>query len=173
MPQPLRHSIAQNASKILRIAIKALKTPLDTDIALKNSGRIFRTPTYLPLASDFILWYNDSMTTEIITAPNIDTQIKRLIASSLSREAETTVPYSGDANKDFKKKDILATILWDIVIEGHGILADGTKIVPESYSDWFATVKYLVSHLDGPAGSEEGLGTNVFKVYVGVDVNRV
>ena len=134
---------------------------------------IFAFPTYLTLAFDVTLWYNEIMSTEIISAPDIQTSIKRIVADSLARQAELEVPYAPNADAKIKNRDILATILWDLVTLNEAVLADGRKIIPESYSDWLATVKYLVTHLDGPVGGEEGMGTNVFKVYVGVNIDKV
>lgn len=111
--------------------------------------------------------------TEIITAPDIAPTVKRLIASSLAAHGEKEVPYEPDAFRSTKQRDILATILWDIVTSGKGELADGTVLAPESYTDWLATVKFLTTHVDGPVGNEGELGTNVFKVYVGVNVDKV
>ena len=113
------------------------------------------------------------MSTEIITAPNIVPAVRRIIADSLAQQADREVPYSPNLGAKLKNRDILATILWDIITTGEGILADGKAIKPESYTDWLATVKYLITHLDGPVGGEEGLGTNVFKVYVGINIDKV
>ena len=113
------------------------------------------------------------MTTEIIAAPNVVSEAKRIIADSLARQAEVQVPYSPNADKKTSHKDILATMLWDIVLQGYALLADGNRLVPEDYGDWLATVKYLVTHLDGPVGNEGEMGTNVFKVYVGVNVDKI
>ncbi len=113
------------------------------------------------------------MTTEIITSPDPVVQVKRIIAKSLSDYAETEVNYSPNAEARMKNREILATILWDLVTFGKAKLADGTELVPESYTDWLSTVKYLVTHLDGPVSGEEGMGTNVFKVYVGVNIDKV
>ena len=131
-------------------------------------------PIYLPLVLDFVLWYNEGMSeSEIIAAPDIIPQIKRIVASSLAKAAELEVPYAPNANAMSKQRDILATILWDIAIDGKALLADGTVFQPDSYSDWLSTVKYLITHLDGPVGGEEGLGTNVYKVYVGINIDQV
>ncbi len=113
------------------------------------------------------------MSTEIITAPNIVPSVRRIIADSLAQQANREVPYAPNLDAKLKNRDILATILWDIVTTGVGVLADGTELIPESYTDWLATVKYLITHLDGPVGGEEGLGTNVYKVYVGIQIDKV
>ena len=113
------------------------------------------------------------MTNEIVSGPDIVPKIRRIVADSLARQAELEVPYYPNASQKIKNRDILATILWDLVTMGRALLADGEELVPDSYSDWLATVKYLVTHLDGPIGGEEGLGTNVFKVYVGVNIDKV
>jgi hypothetical protein len=126
------------------------------------------------------LWYNEGMseseiivTPDVVSGPDVIPQIKRMIASSLAAIGEQEAPYFSNADKMTKHRDILATILWDIVTNGSAWLADGTVFKPESYSDWLSTVKYLVTHLDGPVGGEEGLGTNVFKVYVGVNIDKI
>lgn len=110
---------------------------------------------------------------EIITTPDVAPTVKRIIAASLAAQGEVKVPYEPDAFRKTKQRDILATILWDIVTSGKGELADGTVLAPESYADWLATVKYLSLHVDGPVGNEGEMGTNVFKVYVGVNVDKV
>jgi len=143
------------------------------DIGFEKSGLEFELPTYLPLALDSNIWYNDYMETELITAPDIGANLKRIIADAYGRQADVKVPYDPDGSKKYTKRDILATILWDIAIEGKAFLADGTAIAPESYSDWLATIKYLSTHVDGPVGREDAMGTNVFKVYVGVNVDKV
>ena len=113
------------------------------------------------------------MSTEIITGPEVMPSIRRIVAKSLAEVGEVEVPYYPNANAKTKNRDILATILWDIVTGNRAFLADGEELVTDSYSDWLATVKYLITHLDGPVGGEEGMGTNVFKVYVGVNIDRV
>ena len=113
------------------------------------------------------------MDQEIITTPDVVPSIKRAIASSLQRVADSELNYYPKADKRFTHRDILATILWDIAVSGVGFLADGEAIKPESYMEWLATVKYLVTHLDGPVGGDEGMGTNVYKVYVGVQIDKI
>lgn len=123
---------------------------------------------------DALLWYNEVMSeTEIITSPEIIPQIKRGIARALAEVGEMEQPYEPAAFKFTKNKDILATVIWDIVTTGKGLLADGTVMKPDSYTDWLATVKYLITHLDGPVGGDEGIGTNVYKVYVGINIDKV
>lgn len=113
------------------------------------------------------------MDQEIIATPEVVPSIKRAIASSLQHVADSELNYFPNADARLTHRDVLATILWDIAVSGVGKLADGTLIKPESYMEWLATVKYLVTHLDGPVGGEEGMGTNVFKVYVGVQIDKV
>ncbi len=81
------------------------------------------------------MWYNEGMTQEIITTPDVVQTAKRIIASSLAAHGEKEVPYQPDADRKTKQRDILATILWDIVTTGTGFLADGTAITPEGYSE--------------------------------------
>ena len=113
------------------------------------------------------------MDQEIITTPDVVPSIKRAIASSLQRVADSEINYYPKADAKLTHRDILATILWDIATSGVGFLSDGEEIKPESYMEWLATVKYLITHLDGPVGGEEGMGTNVFKVYVGVQIDKI
>ena len=113
------------------------------------------------------------MSDEIISVPPIVATVKRTIAEAMQRQAEAEIPYFPNADRKIKNKDILATILWDIVTNGIGIFADGREVKPESYADWLSTVKYLITHLDGPVAGEEGVGANVFKVYVGVNVDKL
>ncbi len=158
----------------MRIAIKALQTHILIDIAHKNSGPNFPFPDpHLPLALDPKIWYNEPMDQEIITTPDVVPSIKRAIASSLQRVADSEINYYPKADAKLTHRDILATILWDIATSGVGFLSDGEEIKPESYMEWLATVKYLITHLDGPVGGEEGMGTNVFKVYVGVQIDKI
>jgi hypothetical protein len=110
---------------------------------------------------------------DIITTPDVVTTARRIIADALTVKADATTAYFPDGDKYIRNKDILATILWDIITQGYALYADGKELRPESYSDWLSTVKYLVSHLDGPVSGEDGAGVNVFKVYVGIDMSKV
>jgi hypothetical protein len=113
------------------------------------------------------------METEIITTPDVVTTARRVIADALARQADIEVAYFPNADQKLSHKEILATILWDMVTGGSAVFADGTEFKFESYSDWLSTVKYLSSHIDGPVAGEDGAGVNIFKVYVGVDVSRI
>lgn len=113
------------------------------------------------------------MTTEVITAPDIQATIKRIVAKSLIAQGDRKVAYFPNADQELRNRDILAIILWDLVTFGKAKLADGTELIPDSYSDWLATAKYLITHIDGPTGQDEGYGQNVFKVYVGVNIDKV
>ena len=120
------------------------------------------------------MWYNEIMSDDIIPIPDYAPAIKRVIADSLGKMAETEANYFPNASAKTKLKDILATVLWDIATNGEGFLADGTSIKPDSYMEWLATVKYLITHLDGPSVGEDGaMNANVFKVYVGVNVDKI
>ena len=134
---------------------------------------IFKSRNILPLALEIELWYNESMSNEIVETPEIITKLLRIVADSLIRQAEVETSYYANAGKMTKNRDILATILWDIATNGVAILADGTEFRPESYADWLSTVKYLATHIDGPVAGEDGMAANVFKVYVGVNVDRI
>lgn len=114
------------------------------------------------------------MSNEIIESPEIPNKVRRAVAEALIRQAETEVSYYANAGKMTKNKDVLATILWDIATNGSAMFVDGREWHPETYSDWLNTVKYLVSHMEGPVAGEDGnLGANVFKVYVGVKVDQI
>lgn len=100
-------------------------------------------------------------------------EVKRMIAH-LIREAgkgdlfveamETKMPYAR----------YLAIMLWDAVTMGEFLLADGRKIQITEFKDWLDLVKFMAQHTDGPAVIENTfVGVNVYKIYSGIDEDRV
>ena len=135
------------------------------------------------LAKEAMLCYNIIMSdidiytptdTDLIDAPGADPNVgvKRMIADAL-RKAGTKEMYVAAIGKKVPYKDYLAMMLWDVVTNGEFLFADGAKITISDYAEWLSTVKFLSNHLDGNAGSDVNVGVNVFKVYMGIDTDRV
>ena len=116
------------------------------------------------------------MSDEIIVTPNdviTDQSIKRLIAEALRRRG-TDEMYASSTGKKASFANYLALMLWDIIVDGRFLFADGTKVQIEDYGEWLATVKFVSSHIDGPVGNEVNVGqVNIFKVYKNIDSDLV
>lgn len=82
---------------------------------------------------------------------------------------------------DNKKKtyyDALADMIWQGVVEGEIIFSEGDVIkipdLKEGAKVWLDMVKFLSGHLDGSVGNGNQYNTmNVYKVYQGIDVDKV
>lgn len=65
-------------------------------------------------------------------------------------------------------------MLWDAVTTGEFLFADGTIVKIDSVKDWFELVRFISSHVDGPAVQENNLTqVNIYKVYNGIDESRI
>jgi hypothetical protein len=100
-------------------------------------------------------------------------EIKRTIAH-LIREAGKGDLFVEAMAKNMPYQNYLAIMLWDAVTEGEFLLADGRKIQISEFKDWLDLVKFMAQHVDGPAIIENNfVGINVYKIYQGIDEDKV
>lgn len=111
------------------------------------------------------------MSQEIITTPP-DTPHHRELAGLISQKGADEL-YADSIAAKIPFKEYMAMMLWEFITEGKMTFAGGTFIVCDDYNQWLSTVKFVTSHLDGPARSDIQVGVNVFKVYMNIDEERV
>lgn len=88
--------------------------------------------------------------------------------------------YAESMGKKMSYKEYLSIMCWDILTLGEFHFADGRKIEIQNPKEWLEILKWLVNHLDGPVPAQSVRAengnvaqVNVFKVYVGVDPDKV
>jgi len=110
---------------------------------------------------------------EVIT-PTEETAARRMIADAVKKQGLTEVMMFS-VGKKMTYADALASMLWQGVVEGTVYLADGSTIkLSDETKMWLDMMKFLVVHIDGGANNNNNFnGVNVFKVYQGIDVDRV
>jgi len=137
---------------------------------LKNPDPKTLTPA--DLYTDRTLWYNVIMDDlEIIETPV--EQVKRAIAAEITAMGNKEV-YSEYLAKKISYRSYLALVLWEAVTTGSMHFLEGQVLTISKYADWLDTVKFLATHLDGPVGNSINTqGINLFKVYMGIEEDRV
>jgi hypothetical protein len=110
---------------------------------------------------------------DIVETPNA-ANVRRLIAENLRSQGQRLVYYI-PSNRNISYYEALATMLWDGLVEGEVKFADGTILkVSDDPKFWMEMVKFVSSHLDGGVNQSTNFNSlNVFKVYQGVDPDRV
>ena len=111
------------------------------------------------------------MSQEIITTPP-DTPHHRELAGLISQQGADLL-YAESIAAKIPYKEYMAKMLWEFITEGVMHFADGGTLICDDYNQWLSTVKFVTSHLDGPARSDIQVGVNVFKVYMNIDEERV
>lgn len=104
--------------------------------------------------------------------PDVEQGVKRTIAEAMRKRADMK-GYFDSIGKKMTNKDYLALMLWDIITNGEFHFADGTTFHIDDYAEWLQTVKFMSMHLDGNATTDNPVGVNVFKVYMGFDEDKV
>jgi len=110
--------------------------------------------------------------TEIIDPNDAPASFRRRIAELLGAHGESQVYVEHRATK-MPYVEYLAVILWELIAEGKSAFADGTVLKIDTIDEWLPIVKYVATHLDGPARAIEGPTANFFKVYIGVDTDKI
>jgi hypothetical protein len=113
---------------------------------------------------------NDAI--EIFDELQVPSAARRQIADLINRVGENLV-YVASMNKKMPYKEYLAVMLWDLATEGSFTFADGVNVAIEDVEQWLSVVKFIATHLDGPAGRDLTVNANIFKIYNGVDVDQV
>jgi hypothetical protein len=113
-------------------------------------------------------------TNQIVDDVDISESTRRIIAEAAKTYGlRQFLPYG--AGRKISYIDYLAQMLWDGVTEGIVTFADGTQLTISSEPKiWMDMVKFVAGHLDGPPNiGAQFNGINVFKVYQGIDPDRV
>lgn len=121
-----------------------------------------------PLAGEIIPLNNRAPSVADVPAP-----VKRVLADLLKKagQGELLVEAMG---KKMRYDHYLALMLWDAVTTGEFYFADGRHLQIQETKEWLEIVKFLMVHIDGPAVQDNTFnGINVFKVYQGIDTDRV
>jgi hypothetical protein len=97
---------------------------------------------------------------------------RRQIADLMNRIGENQI-FVTPMNKMMTYKEYLAVMLWDLATEGQFNFSDGVRVMIEDVDQWLSVVKFIATHLDGPAGRDLTVTANVFKIYNNVDVDQI
>lgn len=100
---------------------------------------------------------------------------KRTIADTIRNGAFASLVSFADGARETTNVQYLAKMLWDAAVEGMATFADGSFIdLREDPRLWLDLIKFLANHLDGAASLTANFnGVNVFKVYQGIDTDRL
>ena len=98
---------------------------------------------------------------------------KRILAALLKQAGREEVVIAA-MGKKMSYREYLAIMIWDIVTTGMMYFADGRMVQVDDFGDWLDAVKFLANHLDGPVvQGNQFTGVNIFKVYQGIDEDKV
>ncbi len=98
---------------------------------------------------------------------------KRKLATKLSRQLHRRV-LAASVGKKMSHEQYLAKMLVELATNMETTTMDGKVVKVTDIKEWSEIVKFIHTHLDGPASSEAQFnGLNVFKVYAGIDVDKV
>jgi len=130
--------------------------------------------SFLQLALRTLATYNKCMDSILPFEENLS---KRMIADALRRIGTTEITNFA-LNKRQTYYDALATMIWQGIVEGIVYFADGTTFAIPDLRDgpklWMDMVRFIAGHLDGGVGINAQFNTqNVFKIYQGIDPERV
>jgi len=95
----------------------------------------------------------------------------RKIAELLKRIGDKR-QHSFSTGSDTTYAEHLAEMIWDLAANGRANYLDGQEVFVEDFAEWLSVVKFLTGHTEGPV-KELQAQMNVFKVYMGIDENRV
>ncbi len=108
--------------------------------------------------------------------PNKNTQgsgTRRVLARELLKELNS-LTYSSAVGKRVRKKKYLMSMLTDLALTQKATTLDGEEITVQDTKEWLDVVKTVLQHIDGsPNNDSQFNGVNVFKVYAGVDIDKV
>lgn len=102
-----------------------------------------------------------------------ENDVKRLLAKLLRSRAEAET-YITSLKVKQSYAEYAAFMLWDLIVHGKAMFSDGSTFEINDYDEWLKTVRFVFSHLDGPArDGAQFTGINIFKVYAGFDPDQV
>lgn len=98
---------------------------------------------------------------------------KRKLAGNLSRQLRKRI-MAAPLGKKISREQYLSKMLIDLATNWEAQTLDGKVITITDIKEWSEIVKFIHAHIDGPVGQEGQFnGINVFKVYAGIDVDKV
>ena len=105
---------------------------------------------------------------------NPDDDVGRMLAEFLKARGKNET-YIASMKKKFTYAEYVSFMLWDLLVHGKAHFSDGNTFeITADYDEWLKTVKFVFSHLDGPARDGNTFNQiNLFKVYAGFDPDRV
>jgi hypothetical protein len=114
---------------------------------------------------------------DVIPVPEVsqDETVKRIIAEAMRRGGIRKFLPEADPRKEVTYAEWLSTMVWDGITEGVVVFADGTKMpIGDDAKTWISLVKFLAGHLDGAVNPNAQFnGVNIFKIYKGIDPDRL
>lgn len=113
----------------------------------------------------------------LLQSPDVegDSSVKRIIAEALRHGGLKEISCDADAGKRHSRVDWLSEMVWNGITDGIIYFSDGTELkITDSPKTWMELVKFLAAHLDGAVNSNSQFnGVNIFKIYKGIDPDRV
>lgn|SRR3990167_309066 len=98
--------------------------------------------------------------------------IRRAISDAL-RKAGDSQAFIQAMGRKMSYREYLGIMVWDLLSNGEFLFADGTKLQLSDTSEWVALLKFVANHMDGPVTGDTNIGLNIFKVYMGIDQDKV
>jgi len=88
--------------------------------------------------------------------PNGRPKGKRALTQLLEYAGDRAIAVAGPEGPRVARKELIAEMAWDLVINGEVELHDGNKIkLPPQ--EWLSLYKWIFTHIDGPARQEIGV----------------
>jgi hypothetical protein len=87
---------------------------------------------------------------------------KRALTVLLEEAGERAISLKPRGSKEevrVARKEVLAELAWELVLNGHVILMDGTKLKLPA-QEWMSLYKWIFTHIDGPARAELDVSTD-------------
>jgi hypothetical protein len=106
------------------------------------------------------------------TLPSDTPDVVRKIALALEQQGQKNL-YVDCMGKNMPYATYLATMIWDLIVTGEALFADGTPLAILDHKEWMATLKFVANHVEGVAKPEVHGGLNIYKIYMGIDVDAV
>jgi hypothetical protein len=110
---------------------------------------------------------------DIINGNEAKSSEQRQLAANLNERGELEVYYSPIADT-MEYSKVVALQVFDAIVHGQVEFSNGKALQITEFRDWMDIVKFLHQHMDGPAAPEAVTQNfNLFKVYAGIDMDKV
>lgn len=98
---------------------------------------------------------------------------KRKLASQLHRQLRKRI-LAAPLGKTVSREQYLAKMLTDLATNYQTQTLEGDVIKIGDMREWIEIIKFIHTHIDGPVGTDNTFnGVNIFKVYAGIDMDKV